>query len=294
MQHLKGNNMGKIEIKKSIDKLKNNFKLCAFTTSLALVSLTGCGNIDDNVANNDVVQETVSTEVTTEVQTMIEEHPVIEHLNSNKIIIEDFIVSNDAEKIGEKGRAAFIEFADFIFYDQEIEGYKYEELDEETKSKVYSKFCYIDNLVSGYNEDYKDSLEDKYKKVASFTSSGYYAQVDLIKRYANNPQYTAEDIANKIDTSTGLVDYYSDSELTAIIFENGNAVLIDLADYQDSNGTCVLKTSDGREIYASTEKVQIITGADAHQIASNIAESLISENGHISNYENGAVYEKTR
>ena len=125
-----------------------------------VVTLTGCGNIDDNVANNDVVQEAVSTEVTTEVQPVVEEHPVVEHLNSNKIIIEDFIVSNDAEKIGEKGRAAFIEFADFIFYDQEIEGYKYEELDEETKSKVYSKFCYIDNLVSGYNEDYKDSLED--------------------------------------------------------------------------------------------------------------------------------------
>jgi len=92
---------------------------------------------------------------------------------------------------------------------------------------------------------------------------------------------------------------------TAIIMENGNAMIVDLQSYQKyteeqdgwsniaTDRTWILYTSTGDKILVDFDSVKFIEGEDSHEKAETIAESLIGEEGRITCY--GEVqYEKTR
>lgn len=95
---------------------------------------------------------------------------------------------------------------------------------------------------------------------------------------------------------------------TAIIMENGNALLVDLESYMKysedigatryrtlaEDRTWVLYTSLGDKLLVDNESVKFIEGEDAHQRAEIIAQSLISENGQISCYDDVLSHSETR
>lgn len=95
---------------------------------------------------------------------------------------------------------------------------------------------------------------------------------------------------------------------TAIIMENGNALLVDLESYMKysedigatryrtlaEDRTWVLYTSLGDKLLVDYDSVKFIEGEDAHQKAEIMAQSLISENGQISCYDDVLSHSETR
>ncbi len=129
------------------------------------------------------------TETTTEATTEATENDenkskdsiVTEFFNKQKEDLNELIHSENVEKIRAKGKDIFTTFVDFIFYDGEIKGVKYDELSEGIKEQLYDDLATIDSLIVKYSPDYKENLADKYQKVKDFISPYYYALVDKIK-----------------------------------------------------------------------------------------------------------------
>ena len=95
---------------------------------------------------------------------------------------------------------------------------------------------------------------------------------------------------------------------TAIIMENGNAMIVDLQSYDkythdmgsDSYSTYaedriwILYTSTGDKLLVDFDSVKFIEGEDSHEKAETIAQALISENGQVTCYDEVQSYGKTR
>ena len=95
---------------------------------------------------------------------------------------------------------------------------------------------------------------------------------------------------------------------SAIIMENGNAMIVDLQSYKKyvhdqgtgrwdtmaADRTWVLYTATGDIILVDFDSVKFIEGEDAHEKAETMAQGLISENGQITCYDEVQSYGKTR
>lgn len=125
---------------------------------------------------NEIVSENTSEEKS-------KDEIITEFFATQKEELQQYIDSNDVENIKAKGKDIFTTFVDFIFYDGEIYGIKYDELSDGIKEQLYTDFCNIDSLVSSYDSNYKEDLADKYYKVKDFVSPYYYSTTDKIKEY---------------------------------------------------------------------------------------------------------------
>ncbi len=110
--------------------------------------------------------------------------------------------------------------------------------------------------------------------------------------------------------STSNTSYYeqlganaeSNYPASAIIMENGNAMIVDLELYNNSGlinfkndgRTLALYTLNGDRILADARSVKIVEGTDAHEKAETIAQSLISENGKVTCYDEVENYGRNR
>lgn len=95
---------------------------------------------------------------------------------------------------------------------------------------------------------------------------------------------------------------------TAIIMENGNAMIVDLQSYDKyirdmgasqystyvEDRTWILYTSTGDKLLVDYDSVKFIEGEDSHEKAETIAQALISENGQVTCYDEVQSYGKTR
>ncbi len=95
---------------------------------------------------------------------------------------------------------------------------------------------------------------------------------------------------------------------SAIIMENGNALIVDLESYKKwskdgganywdtitNDRIWVLYTTSGDKLFVDFDSVKFIEGENSHEKAETIAESLISENGHITCYDEVETYGKIK
>ena len=95
---------------------------------------------------------------------------------------------------------------------------------------------------------------------------------------------------------------------SAIIMENGNAMIVDLQSYKKyvhdqgarrwdtmaADRTWVLYTATGDKILVDFDSVKFIEGENSHEKAETIAQSLISDNGQITCYDEVETYGKTK
>lgn len=95
---------------------------------------------------------------------------------------------------------------------------------------------------------------------------------------------------------------------SAIIMENGNAMIVDLQSYQKyseergatrystfaEDRTWILYTSNGDKLLVDFDSVKFIEGEDSHEKAETIAQVLIDENGRITCYDEVETFVKTR
>lgn len=95
---------------------------------------------------------------------------------------------------------------------------------------------------------------------------------------------------------------------SAIIMENGNAMIVDLQSYQkysidqgstrwasyEEDRTWVLYASTGDKLLIDYDSVKFVDGEDSHKKAETIAQALIGENGQITCYDEVKTFGKTR
>lgn len=97
------------------------------------------------------------------------------------------------------------------------------------------------------------------------------------------------------------------SQITAVVFESGNAMIVDLQSYEKgvaelkgvshedvaADQTWRLYTSDGYELVSDVNSVKILEGIDSREKAEAMAESFIGENGKITYFDDESKLGKT-
>ena len=187
---------------------KINKKLMIILLS-GFVLMTGCKN-SNTISPKDVASKTTSEETPitsdkpeinesnkeekltgtvaeTNTQTVLAEVQTPEEKITN--YVNDINNSIDSESIKENAIKKFIILTDFIFYDTEINGIKFNDLKEETKEDVYNAFCNIDALIMTFSPDYKENIGEKYEVVKDFTSKTYYNALDKIREAIGDEKY---------------------------------------------------------------------------------------------------------
>lgn len=170
-----------------------------------------------------------------------------------------------------------------------------------------------------FNQEHKaadlSAIESKTKKVkyaGKVMLCGITLSAVLILSGCSNSNTNTDVQSNPVEptiTSSDAVEPTITS--TAIIMENGNAMIVDLQSYQkyiderDSmdlvslatvadDRTWILYTSTGDKILVDFDSVKFIEGEDSHEKAETIAQSLISESGQITCYDEVQSYGKTK
>lgn len=176
----------------------NRKKIILYTIlSSMLLSLNGCGKEKEYDYDNEDVEYTTeyTTENTTEYTTYentteyytenttenIEDSTEFNCFENEKNEIKKYINEQNYEIAKQKGKEYFVTIVDFIFYEKRINGITFDELNEENKNITYNNLRIIDSFIMSIDEDYKESLSEKYNKVKDFTSEKYNDAKDIIK-----------------------------------------------------------------------------------------------------------------
>ena len=186
--------------------MKNNKRKLLLTyLLLSSISLSACKSQNKEIINDVTVTTTteinttkMTTEYTTEntenistnttESTSVDEQ-ILNVINSDKEVIEYYVSTEDIENVKKYGKEFFIKMVDFIFYDTEINGVKFNDLKEETKQEIYDTFCNIDALIMMVAPDYKENIGEKYEIVKDFTTNIYYTSLDKIKEAIGEEDY---------------------------------------------------------------------------------------------------------
>ena len=145
--------------------------------------------IKEELTTTENITETETTEEIIAQGTNSSDEQIINEMNNDKNNIELYITQNDIENVKIYGKAFFVKTVDFIFYDKDINGIKFNDLKEETKEDVYNAFCNIDALIMTFSPDYKENIGEKYEIVKDFTSNVYYSSLDKIKQSIGEENY---------------------------------------------------------------------------------------------------------
>ena len=104
---------------------------------------------------------------------------VINELEKFNKSIDDLLNSETITDIKDKAKAVFITSVDFIFYDGEINGVKFDELTESGKENVLNIVSTIDTKIENKFPNYKETIKET-------TKEAYNKASELIKKGANN------------------------------------------------------------------------------------------------------------
>ena len=97
--------------------------------------------------------------------------------------------SSSDETFGQKAKRYFITVVDFIFYDGEIKGYKWDELTTTAKAKVVYYALILDSKIDEKFPDYKNSISSKYQDVKAKLVAKYLDLTDSICNKDDSNRY---------------------------------------------------------------------------------------------------------
>lgn len=129
---------------------------------------------------------------------------------------ETFMNEDKQDEVKSEAKEKIIEYTDFIFYGTEIDGKTFEELTEEEKTKIYTKYQELINTVNEYDPDYIDGMSEKYKVIKDFGSLTFNNAKNKIKEtvgeeYYNSATEAGEAIKNGAkDTGSLALEYLKD------------------------------------------------------------------------------------
>lgn len=135
--------------------------------------------------------------------------------------------------------------------------------------------------------------EERLKKAASMVVAGTIALTSVVGLTGCGQD--AEKTVSKTD------DENTNVTKTAIIMENGNALIVDVVEEEFFSmedfrleRSYLLKTTSGDEIVVDFDKFKLISGENSHEKAETIAQALIGEDGQVICYDEVENYGKTR
>lgn len=157
---------------------------------------------------NSKQEETIEnkTSSTVDEELTIEDKEVIAYFNELKINVNEVLNSEEVEIVKDKLKGTFITVVDFIFYDCEIKGIKFDDLTEGAKQNILETASMIDNVIMTKFPNYK-------KEIGSTVSNAYNKASELIKNGANNiSDFSREKLGEEnynaiIESKDELVDY---------------------------------------------------------------------------------------
>lgn len=130
--------------------------------------------------------------------------------------VDTALYNNDEHKV----KAAFITIVDFIFYDSEINGIKFDDLTDGAKQNILNTAKTIDEKIMIKFPNYKETISSK-------AGSAFNKASDLIKKGANNinnfakSHLGADNYQALIDAKDDLV-YYTKNAFSFIKTTTGN------------------------------------------------------------------------
>lgn len=99
----------------------------------------------------------------------------------------------DNQTFKEKAKEKFITFVDFIFYDGEIKGRKFDELTASAKAKVIYYTLLLDAKIDSKWPDYKDNIANKYKDIKAKLVAKY---MEITTSICENNQDNCANVKN--------------------------------------------------------------------------------------------------
>jgi len=125
----------------------------------------------------------------------------------------DTLKSIETEKVKEKAINYFIIVTDFLFFDSEINGIKFDDLKEETKEEILKIYFNIDSKIENKFPNYKETINEKYDVAKEYLSEKYNVissnVVDKIKEKIGEDKYN-ESVDKIKETTDSVVDTTKD------------------------------------------------------------------------------------
>jgi len=111
---------------------------------------------DDTTLDNNYEEDTVKDQL------------VIDYYNNIYNDLQEAIKNADKDAIINKGKLIISNLIEFIFFDGDIMGVTFDELTDNTKKIIYTGFLVVDDLLTVYAPEYRDTLSDKYQTIINY------------------------------------------------------------------------------------------------------------------------------
>ena len=163
---------------------------------------------EDKVVENNTVENSNDETYT------IDDKEVINYFNDIETSVDAELKNKSSQTTKDKLKGTFITIVDFLFYDSEINGIKFDDLTEGAKQNVLETVSSIDNKIMTKYPNYKEEISFK-------TKTAYNKAGELIKKGANNvKEFSKEKLGEEnynaiIDAKDELV-YYTKNAVSII------------------------------------------------------------------------------
>lgn len=152
-----------------------------------------------------------------------DDNQIINYFKQLEQSVDEVVESEIIETTKDKLKGTFITIVDFIFYEGEIKGIKFDDLTEGAKQNILETATSIDNKIMTKFPNYKEEISSK-------VSSAYNKASELMKKGANNIKDFSKDKLGEeyynaiIDSKDELVYYTKNAfsilgDITSTIWE---------------------------------------------------------------------------
>ena len=193
--------------------------------------------VDNNIVENNSEIESIPDRSNSDEKNTVENPFVETYTSSDKEAISYFnnieqnvdneLYKEKSDVVKDKLKGTFITIVDFLFYDSEINGIKFNDLTEGAKQNVLETVASIDNKIMTKYPNYKE-------EISSTTKSAYNKASEVIKKGSQNvKEFSKEKLGEEnynsiIDAKDELVYYTKNAvgivgEFTESIWETGKS-----------------------------------------------------------------------
>ncbi len=183
--------------------------------NLSVVSV-GCTKVGANNTTEKNLKENLTESSKLEIARK-SENSVLEKIDN--ITNNSLEVLKDSYEIGmEKTKETFITVVDFIYYGTEINGYTYDELSEDAKTKCLEMLISFDAEIMKLYPDYKEDFSQVSEAVKETSSSLLDKGINGLNEFIE--ENLSEETNEKIDNYVEIYNNAIDSGLVTDTYEN--------------------------------------------------------------------------
>lgn len=226
-------------------------KFFAFLTSgVVIFSVCGCSKKKDSVSSSvsslgNVVTTLNTTVVTTSstinsttssskkyIDTVVGTIPTYSYndmvvMNRFKYLGDEIKENYNSEILLEKGKLYFIYCVDFLFYDGEINGVKFDDMTDMARQQLLSDISTIDSLICSKYPDYKEKISSgsglAYDKASELISSGSENIKEFSKDMLGEENYSKLEKYKDLFIEQTVDDYNSFTDLLDSGYNKGKS-----------------------------------------------------------------------